>query len=75
MIAGKWVREERAAEEEEVGMLDSVLVLSCTGLGTSLGYETGTVDTDRAEEMDARRFNARSEEIKLDGDVVNSSPS
>lgn len=71
---GRCVSEDRAAEDEEVGMVDNVLVRSCIPLYESLEWKTGTVETDRAEEMEERRLSAASEAM-LDGDVAASSPS
>ena len=71
---GRCVSEDRAAEDEEVGMVDNVLVRSCIPLYVSLDWKTGTVETDRAEEMEERRLSAASE-VMLDGDVAASSPS
>ena len=71
---GRCVSEDRAAEDEEVGMADNVLVRSCIPLYVSLEWKTGTVETDRAEDMEERRLSAASE-VMLDGDVAASSPS
>ena len=70
------MREERAAEEEDVGMVESVLVLSWMGLGVSLVQKTGAVETERADEIDDRRFNAAASAApKRDGEDVISSTS
>lgn len=74
MTLGRCVSEDKAAEDEEVGMVDNVLVRSCIPLGVSLERKTGTVETDRAEEMEERRLGAASDAV-LDGDVAASSPS
>ena len=68
---GRCVSEDRVAEDE-VGMVD--LVRSCIPLYVSLKWKTGTVEMDRAEEMEERRLSAASE-VMLDGDVAASSPS
>ena len=71
VTVGRCVSEDRVAEDE-VGMAD--LARSCIPLYVSLEWKTGTVETDRAKEMEERRLSAASEAM-LDGDVAASSPS
>ena len=72
VMVGRCVSEDRGVAENEVGMVDNVLVRSCIPLYVSLEWKTGTVETDRADEMERWRLSAASE-VMLDGDLVASS--
>ena len=74
VMVGRCVSKDRGVAENEVGMVDNVLVCLCIPLYVSLEWKTGTVETDRADEMERRRLSAASE-VMLDGDVTALSPS
>jgi len=62
VTAGRWVKEDKAAEEDEEDIVDRVRVRSWVlGISLIMVECTGTVFTDLAEEKEVRRSSGKGE--------------